>query len=97
MGRSDRPIASGTVVMAVFIWLWHQGLESLTTLDTGLGSLGLLTGLSPRTCADPSGDAGPDPVVERAWARLLARRHKWIGYASFWLMNGPHPASPDND
>jgi len=82
------PIASGTVVMAVFIWLWHQGLESLTTLDTGLGSLGLLTGLvASDLLLIQVVMLARIPWVERAWGHdLLARRHKWIGYASFWLM-----------
>jgi len=74
--------------MAVFIWLWHQGLDSLTTVDTALGSLGLLTGLvASDLLLIQVVMLARIPWVERAWGHdLLARRHKWIGYASFWLM-----------
>jgi len=30
------PAATATVVFTVFLWLRNQGLDSLTTLDTGL-------------------------------------------------------------
>jgi predicted ferric reductase len=70
------------------MWLQNQGLASLATVDTGLGSLGLLTGLLASVlllfqCVM----LARIPWVERAWGHdLLARRHRWIGLASFWLM-----------
>jgi predicted ferric reductase len=82
------PLALGTVVVAAFFWLRNEGLASLTTVDSGLRSLGLLTGLLASDllllqCVM----LARIPWVERAWGHdVLARRHKWIGFASFWLM-----------
>jgi predicted ferric reductase len=82
------PIAIGTVVMAVFLWLSGQGLASLTTWDSAMGSLGLLTGL---VASDlfllQVVMLARIPWVELAWGHdLLARRHRWLGFISFWLM-----------
>ena len=82
------PIAIGTLVFATFLWVKDEGLASLTTVDSALGSLGSLTGLlASDLMLIQVVMLARIPWVERAWGHdLLARRHKWAGYASFWLM-----------
>ena len=82
------PLAIATVVVAVFIWLFQEGLASLTTVDTGLGSLASLTGLlASDLMLLQVVMLARIPQVELAWGHdLLARRHKLLAYWSFWLM-----------
>ncbi|MGW1208103.1 ferredoxin reductase family protein [Streptomyces sp. NPDC002499] len=82
------PAAIASVVAVVFIWILNQGLLSLTTVDTAIGSLGLLTGLvSADLMVLQVVLLARIPWVERSWGHdLLTRRHRWIGFASFWLM-----------
>jgi predicted ferric reductase len=82
------PVAVGTVVFATCLWLRDEGLASLTTFDSALGSLGSLTGLlASDLMLLQVLMLARIPWVERAWGHdLLARRHKWVGYASFWLV-----------
>ena len=82
------PAAIASVVFVVGLWIRNQGLASLTTVDTAIGSLGLLTGL---VAADlmvlQVVLLARIPWVERSWGHdLLTRRHRWIGFTSFWLM-----------
>jgi hypothetical protein len=90
------PIGIGSVVAVVCLWLRNEGLASLTGDPGVVGSLGLLTGL---LCADlmvlQVVLMARIPWVERAWGHdVLARRHRWVGFASFWLMvaREGHPA-----
>jgi len=82
------PLAIATVVVAVFFWLFQEGLASLTTVDTGLGSLASLTGLlASDLMLLQVVMLARIPRVELAWGHdLLARRHKLMAYWSFWLM-----------
>lgn len=82
------PAAIASVVAVVFLWIRNQGLLSLTTVDTAVGSLGLLTGLvSADLMLLQVVLLARIPWVERSWGHdLLTRRHRWIGFASFWLM-----------
>ncbi|MGW3417791.1 ferredoxin reductase family protein [Streptomyces phaeochromogenes] len=78
-----------SVVAVVALWVMNQGGPlGLATSDRAMGSLGLLTGLL-------ASDLMILQVVllaritwvERSWGHdLLTRRHRWIGFASFWLM-----------
>src|SRR5438445_10473553 len=82
------PVAVGTVVVAVFLWLYQEGLGSLSTLDTALGSLASVAGLlASDLLLLQVVMLARIPQVERAWGHdLLARRHKLMAYWSFWLM-----------
>jgi predicted ferric reductase len=82
------PLAIATVVVAVFIWLFQEGLASLTTVDSALGSLASLTGLlASDLMVLQVVMLARIPQVELAWGHdLLARRHKLMAYWSFWLM-----------
>ncbi|MHA6758303.1 ferredoxin reductase family protein [Streptacidiphilus sp. PAMC 29251] len=82
------PAAIASVVAVVCLWLLDQGLLSLTTVDTAIGSLGLLSGLvASDLMLLQMVLMARIPWVERAWGHdLLTRRHRWIGFASFWLM-----------
>ncbi|MEV7341822.1 ferredoxin reductase family protein [Streptomyces sp. NPDC093544] len=82
------PTAIASVVAVVFLWIRNQGLLSLTTVDTAVGSLGLLTGLvSADLMLLQVVLLARIPWVERSWGHdLLTRRHRWIGFVSFWLM-----------
>ena len=82
------PLAAATVVMAVFFWLFQEGLASLTAVDTALGSLASLTGLlASDLMLLQVVMLARIPQVELAWGHdLLARRHKLLAYWSFWLM-----------
>jgi predicted ferric reductase len=79
-----------SVVAVVALWMVNQGgvLMMLVNVYGALGSLALLTGLL-------ASDLlilvvvllARIPWVERAWGHeVLTRRHRWIGFASFWLM-----------
>jgi predicted ferric reductase len=74
--------------MAAFIWLFQEGLASLTTVDSALGSLASLAGLlASDLMLLQVVMLARIPQVERAWGHdLLARRHKLMAYWSFWLM-----------
>ena len=78
-----------SAVAVVALWVMDQGgLLSLTTTDRALGSLGLLTGLLASDLMILQVVLlARVPWVERAWGHdLLTRRHRWIGFASFWML-----------
>jgi predicted ferric reductase len=78
-----------SAVAVVALWVMNQGGPlSLTTTDRAMGSLGLLTGLLASDLMILQVVLlARIPWVENAWGHdLLTRRHRWIGFASFWLM-----------
>ncbi|MEV4032319.1 ferredoxin reductase family protein [Streptomyces umbrinus] len=78
-----------SVVAVVALWVMNQGGPlGLTTTDRAMGSLGLLTGLLASDLMILEVVLlARIPWVERSWGHdLLTRRHRWIGFASFWLM-----------
>ncbi|MFD3374992.1 MULTISPECIES: ferric reductase-like transmembrane domain-containing protein [unclassified Streptomyces] len=78
-----------SVVAVVALWVMNQGGPlGLTTADRAMGSLGLLTGLLASDLMILQVVLlARIPWVERSWGHdLLTRRHRWIGFASFWLM-----------
>ncbi|HYJ22142.1 MAG TPA: ferredoxin reductase family protein [Solirubrobacterales bacterium] len=83
------PIGVASVVVVVCMWLRTQGWQTtISSFDSALGSLGLLTGL---VAADlmilQVIVVARIPWVERAWGHdLLMHRHRTLGYWSFWLM-----------
>src|SRR5262245_14271321 len=82
------PAAIASVVAVVWLGLMNQGLASVTVLERAVGSLGLLAGL---LAADlmllQVFLLARIPWVERAWGHdVLTRRHRWVGFTSFWLM-----------
>lgn len=80
-----------SVVAVVALWVMNQGGPlGLTTADRAMGSLGLLTGLLASDLMILQVVLlARIPWVERSWGHdLLTRRHRWIGFASFWLMIG---------
>lgn len=83
------PIAIAMVVVTVCIWVRNQGLASLAGDPArSIGSWGLLTGLvSSVLMVIQVLLMARIPWVERAWGQdVLAHRHRWVGFASFWLM-----------
>jgi predicted ferric reductase len=80
--------AIASIVIVLWMWVRTQGILSLTSYDSAVGSLGLLTGLlSADFMLLQVVFLARIPWVEQAWGHdLLARRHKYLGYASFWLM-----------
>ncbi|ROO84695.1 putative ferric reductase [Actinocorallia herbida] len=91
-GPADLLGALGIASVVVVLWLWtrYHGPPSLASSDTVLWSLGLLTGL---LAADLMVLQvlllARVPWVERAFGHdRLIRRHRWIGFAAFWLMIG---------
>ncbi|MET7550899.1 ferredoxin reductase family protein [Streptomyces sp. NPDC005479] len=82
-------LAIWSAVAVVALWVMNQGGPlSLTTPDRAMGSLGLLTGLLASDLMILQVVLlARIPWVERSWGHdLLTRRHRWIGFASFWLM-----------
>ncbi|GAA1382472.1 ferredoxin reductase family protein [Catellatospora chokoriensis] len=80
--------AAGSVIIVLALWVAGQGVQNLEGADGGLASLGRLTGL---LAADlmllQVLLMARIPWVERAYGQdALARRHRWFGFASFWLM-----------
>ncbi|MEU9371991.1 ferredoxin reductase family protein [Streptomyces avermitilis] len=78
-----------SAVAVVALWVMNQGGPlSLTTPDRAMGSLGLLTGLLASDLMILQVVLlARIPWVERSWGHdLLTRRHRWLGFASFWLM-----------
>jgi len=82
------PLAILSNVAVVCLWLMETGLASLSTLDSAIGSVGLLTGLlSSNLMILQVLMLARIPWVERAWGHdLLTRRHRLAGFASFWLL-----------
>ena len=84
------PIGIASVVIVICMWLRTGGIQ------TGVASVeGALSSLGPaHRTACPSDlmilqvvMLARIPWVERAWGHdLLTRRHRWIGFWSFWLM-----------
>lgn len=91
MGWADLygSLAILSVVAVVCLWIMNQGLVSVISgRDRSIGSWGLLTGLvSADLMLVQVVLLARIPHVERAWGHdLLARRHRWVGFWSFWLM-----------
>jgi predicted ferric reductase len=83
------PLAILSVVAVVCLWVMNQGVISVFSgFDRSLGSLGLLTGLvSADLMLVQVVLLARIPQVEQAWGHdLLAHRHRWVGFWSFWLM-----------
>ncbi|WP_328676414.1 ferric reductase-like transmembrane domain-containing protein [Streptomyces sp. NBC_00343] len=77
-----------SVVAVVALWVMNQGGPLSLTSDRGTGSLGLLAGLLASDLMILQVVLlARIPWVERSWGHdLLTRRHRLIGFASFWLM-----------
>lgn len=80
--------AAASVVVVVALWLANQGIQNLEGADSGLTSLGRLAGL---LAADlmllQVVLMARIPWVERSYGQdALARRHRWFGFTSFWLL-----------
>ncbi|MFD4554488.1 ferric reductase-like transmembrane domain-containing protein [Streptomyces sp. NPDC058469] len=78
-----------SVVAVVALWVMNQGGPlSLTASDRATGSLGLLAGLLASDLMILQVVLlARIPWVERSWGHdLLTRRHRLVGFASFWLM-----------
>lgn len=84
------PLGVASMITVVFIWLVDQGILSLTTFDSAVGSLGLLTGLLASDLMLLQVILlARIPWIERAWGHdLLAHRHRLLGLWSFWLLVG---------
>ena len=82
------PLGVASVIIVICIWLVNQGILSLTTFDSGIGSLGLLTGLLASDLMLLQVILlARIPWIERAWGHdLLAHRHRLLGLWSFWLL-----------
>jgi predicted ferric reductase len=77
-----------SVAVVVALWLSNRGVQNLSGPGGAATSLGRLTGLV-------ASDLlllqvllmARIPWVERSYGQdTLARRHRWVGFASFWLM-----------
>lgn len=80
--------AIASVVVVSALWTGNGGVRDLGGADGGLTSLGRLAGL---LAADLMLIQvllmARIPWVERAYGQdALARRHRWFGFASFWLL-----------
>jgi predicted ferric reductase len=78
-----------SVVAVVALWVMNQGGPlSPTASDRATGSLGLLAGLLASDLMILQVVVlARIPWVERSWGHdLLTRRHRLLGFASFWLM-----------
>ena len=82
------PAGIGSVVAVVCLWVRNEGAQSFDDGSRVIGSAGLLTGLlASDLMVLQVVMMARIPWVERAWGHdLLARRHRWVGFASFWLM-----------
>ncbi|WP_369371315.1 ferric reductase-like transmembrane domain-containing protein [Promicromonospora sp. Populi] len=83
-------IAVLTTVAPVALWLRNHGLPWPLGMKSTVGMLGLLCSLvATQLMLLLVVLMARIPWVERAWGHdLLARRHRWIGFASFWFMMG---------
>lgn len=72
------------------LWLYNHGLPLPLGMKTTVGMLGLLSSLiATQLMLLLVVLMARIPWVERAWGHdLLARRHRWVGFASFWFMLG---------
>ena len=82
------PAAIASVVAVICLWLMNGGIDEAIAGDRGIGSYGLLTGLlASDLMLLQVFLLARIPWVERAWGHdVLTRRHRWIGFASFWFM-----------
>jgi len=81
------PLAILSVVATVCLYVLNQGVVSLVSTES-IGSWGLLTGLvSADLMLVQVVLLARIPQVEQSWGHdLLAHRHRWVGFWSFWLM-----------
>jgi predicted ferric reductase len=77
-----------SMLVVVALWVAGGGVADLTTWTDGLTSLGRLTGLvSANLLLIQVLLMARIPVVERTYGQdELARRHRLVGFWSFWLM-----------
>ncbi|MCU1695322.1 MAG: Respiratory burst oxidase-like protein [Mycobacterium sp.] len=82
------PTGIALVVATVCLWIFNAGLARFADVHRVFGSIGLLTGLlSSILMILQVLLLARIPWVERAWGHdLLAHRHRWLGFWSFWLM-----------
>jgi predicted ferric reductase len=82
------PVGVASVVAVVCLWVRNEGAQTFDEGSRVIGSAGLLTGLlASDLMVLQVVMMARIPWVERAWGHdLLARRHRWVGFASFWLM-----------
>ena len=83
------PLAILSVVATVCLFVMNQGVISLySDLERSIGAIGLLTGLvSADLMLVQVVLLARIPQVEQSWGHdLLAHRHRWVGFWSFWLM-----------
>jgi len=78
-----------SILVTIALWVSHRGVQELNDgLSTGLTSLGRLTGLlSADLLLVQVLLMARIPAVERSFGQdLLARWHRWVGFASFNLL-----------
>lgn len=86
------PLAVLSMILVVGLWILRRGAEKLfgpgVAADSRLTSFGLLAGLvSADLMLLQVVLLARIPWIERAWGHdVLTRRHRWFGFASFWLM-----------
>ncbi|GHJ48306.1 oxidoreductase [Catellatospora sp. TT07R-123] len=80
--------AIASVLVVTALWTAHGGIQQLDATDGGLTSLGRLAGLlSADLMLLQVLMMARIPWVERSYGQdALARRHRWFGFASFWLL-----------
>ncbi len=77
-----------SLLVVVALWVSNKGLQHLADLGDGLTSIGRLAGLlSADLLLIQVLLMARIPVVERVYGQdELARRHRWVGFASFTLL-----------
>lgn len=81
-------LAIGSVVATTWIWVRGGGLlQTFVYPEYAMEALALYTGLLSQVLMILMVlFMARIPWVEQSWGHdVLARRHKWLGYASFWL------------
>src|SRR5882757_9522232 len=83
-------LALFSIIGPVGLWLMNHGLPVPLGMKSTVGMLGLLFSLiATQLMLLLIVLMARIPLVERAWGHdLLARRHRWVGFASFWFMLG---------
>ena len=88
--RADAIGALGLLLVVAPIVLWgrDRGLSGLLDVEQGWRNVGLLTGLLASIFMVMQVLLiARIPWIERSWGHdVLAHRHRWLGFWSFWLM-----------